>query len=59
MSHQARFPLGSISLDFSVDVVPPIDQSDKERESEGKREGGGKKREGKREGRRKKKEGKR
>ena len=56
MGHETRFPLGSISLDFSVDVVPPIDQSDKERESEGKREGGGKKREGKREGRRKKKE---
>jgi len=56
VGHETRFPLGSISLDFSVDVVPPIDQSDKERESEGKREGGGKKREGKREGRRKIKE---
>jgi len=51
--HEARFPSGSISLDFSVDVVPPIDQSDKERQREGKREGRGKKREGKREGRRK------
>jgi len=59
VGHEARFPSGSISLDFSVDIVPPIHQSDKERQREGKREGGGKKRQGKREGRRKKKEGKR